>query len=274
MSKIVERCERALLYTILGFLYIAPLKYYIYPINNSITKFYIPCFIVTSVLSFVYATLCLCFRGFVVFPEAKSSSTRFSSPRSCSICVQPKPERSHHCSQCKRCIKKMDHHCHWLGRCINYDNHGHFIRFLLFTFLSTFSLLMFNLYFVIQTVYLDRMDVNSKIASIVISSSIIGTVLALVTGIHFASQMQLIVQNTTFLEHMQKRNLELISKKCGDSPYNMGVYSNFTDVLGPAKYLFLWMPTGDGMTFKKRWETEFWPKASAFKDDECLYEEV
>lgn len=54
----------------------------------------------------------------------------------CVKCDAPKPERSHHCSQCRTCVLKMDHHCPWIGNCVGFWNHGHFVRFIIFTWIS------------------------------------------------------------------------------------------------------------------------------------------
>lgn len=58
-------------------------------------------------------------------------------PRFCKKCNVFKPPRSHHCSTCKKCILKMDHHCPWIANCVGFFNHGHFIRFLITTGLTS-----------------------------------------------------------------------------------------------------------------------------------------
>src|SRR5208282_2408136 len=51
--------------------------------------------------------------------------------------------RTHHCSICGRCVLKMDHHCPWTLNCIGAHNHAHFLRFLFYTVLADFTVLMF-----------------------------------------------------------------------------------------------------------------------------------
>ncbi|KAI1091590.1 zf-DHHC-domain-containing protein [Rostrohypoxylon terebratum] len=61
--------------------------------------------------------------------------------RWCRKCSAPKPPRSHHCRTCRRCIPKMDHHCPWTGNCVSLQTFPHFLRFLVFTNLSLWTLL-------------------------------------------------------------------------------------------------------------------------------------
>ncbi|KAI2469795.1 zf-DHHC-domain-containing protein [Annulohypoxylon bovei var. microspora] len=65
--------------------------------------------------------------------------------RWCKKCSAPKPPRSHHCRTCRRCIPKMDHHCPWTSNCVSLQTFPHFLRFLVFTNLSLWTLLSFLL---------------------------------------------------------------------------------------------------------------------------------
>ncbi|CAK7239356.1 MAG: Palmitoyltransferase [Sporothrix thermara] len=60
--------------------------------------------------------------------------------RWCRKCDAPKPPRSHHCRHCRRCIPKMDHHCPWTGNCVSMQTFPHFVRFILFTNVSLWTL--------------------------------------------------------------------------------------------------------------------------------------
>ncbi|XXH02431.1 class II myosin [Hypoxylon texense] len=61
--------------------------------------------------------------------------------RWCKKCAAPKPPRAHHCKTCRRCIPKMDHHCPWTSNCVSLQTFPHFLRFLVFTNLSLWTLL-------------------------------------------------------------------------------------------------------------------------------------
>ncbi|KAI1455786.1 zf-DHHC-domain-containing protein [Annulohypoxylon moriforme] len=63
--------------------------------------------------------------------------------RWCRKCSAPKPPRAHHCRTCKRCVPKMDHHCPWTGNCVSLQTFPHFLRFLVFTNVSLWTLLYF-----------------------------------------------------------------------------------------------------------------------------------
>ncbi|KAI0893702.1 zf-DHHC-domain-containing protein [Annulohypoxylon nitens] len=63
--------------------------------------------------------------------------------RWCRKCSAPKPPRAHHCRTCRRCIPKMDHHCPWTGNCVSLQTFPHFLRFLVFTNVSLWTLLSF-----------------------------------------------------------------------------------------------------------------------------------
>lgn len=252
MTRMAERCERAILFSTLAFLYMGPLLCYMRESKACFARVLIPVFGTTSCLSVVYAVLCLCFPGFVDNLPETANMLSYSVVQGCRYCMQFKPERAHHCTRCLRCVKKMDHHCHWLGRCINYDNLGHFTRFLLFTFLSNSILLAFNTYYIIDAIYAAKNQVRNIQAAIALVSSVIAGLLAFVTGMHFFAQMRLIINNTTQIELMKKRNYDFMHKDSYDSIYNVGIYSNLVDVFGSPLLLFLWMPSGDGVNFKKK----------------------
>ncbi|KAI2769938.1 zf-DHHC-domain-containing protein [Daldinia loculata] len=63
--------------------------------------------------------------------------------RWCKKCAAPKPPRAHHCKTCRRCIPKMDHHCPWTSNCVSLQTFPHFLRFLVYTNLSLWTLLTF-----------------------------------------------------------------------------------------------------------------------------------
>ncbi|KAJ0269998.1 hypothetical protein Brms1b_011886 [Colletotrichum noveboracense] len=60
--------------------------------------------------------------------------------RWCRKCSAPKPPRAHHCRSCRRCVPRMDHHCPWTSNCVSMRTFPHFLRFLLYTNLSLWTL--------------------------------------------------------------------------------------------------------------------------------------
>lgn len=54
----------------------------------------------------------------------------------CYYCSHLRPPRTHHCRSCDHCIRRMDHHCPWIANCVGSRNHGHFIRTLVYAWMS------------------------------------------------------------------------------------------------------------------------------------------
>lgn len=263
-----------MLFITFGFLYTAPLKLYIFSMKapTAIMGAGIPVFILTSIASMVYVVLCLCYRGYVeAIPEATSSISHYSA-HICSICMQFKPERAHHCSRCKRCIKKMDHHCRWLGRCINYYTLGHFVRFLFFSLVSCSILFSFNVYYIYHSIFKLQAPVEIAPATVAVVSTLIAALIIVATGSHFFFQLRMVLNNITHIELLKKESIGFVHKDIYNSIYDEGVYNNLVDVFGSPLFLFLWLPSGDGVNFRKRIDQE--TLASSLYYDDSLFEEI
>jgi len=65
------------------------------------------------------------------FLKSIESGEEFVLDSLCLTCAIIKPLRSKHCSQCGVCVSRMDHHCPWINNCVGFDNHIHFIIFLI-----------------------------------------------------------------------------------------------------------------------------------------------
>ncbi|KAI5178645.1 palmitoyltransferase ZDHHC2/15/20 [Pancytospora epiphaga] len=255
MTKSTERCERVLLFTTLLFIYVCPNICYVWEINNRAIKITLPMFIISAILSILYAILCLCFRGYLqTTPETNIFTC--ANLKGCTICMRFKPERTHHCSRCKRCVRKMDHHCHWLGRCINYDNLGHFVRFLFFTCISTALLFLYNAYYIVDSIWLSKNHVSPLNATVAVISTLITVLVVSVTSLHCYSQFRMISHNTTYIEVIQRGGFRC-GKDAYNSIYDMGLYDNLVDVFGSPYFLFLGMPDGDGINFRRRPDVSF-----------------
>ncbi len=250
MATKAERIKRTLLFTIFLILYSTP--FYSYQkdnLNNGFLKYLKFIFIVSAILSIGYALLCLCWKGFV--DKGISTAPNLYSPFSCSVCMQYKPERAHHCSRCRRCIKKMDHHCHWIGRCINYYNLGHFIRFLLFALISYSLVIVFNIIFIVRAIRNNafRLKISYAITSVLVLFC--SLIIFIFVAVHLYFQLRNAAKNITQIEVVKKQAMGIPKSKIFNSIYDMGFYENLKEVFGPVYKLFLWMPDGDGVTFKK-----------------------
>ncbi|KAI7832389.1 DHHC palmitoyltransferase-domain-containing protein [Gamsiella multidivaricata] len=186
------------------------------------------------------------------------------TPRYCRTCDTYKPARTHHCRTCKRCILKMDHHCPWIRNCVGYFNYGHFVRFIIWTTISTFMCAALIILRCLEAYENEQLGINrqsaptqEQILLIIVDLCLDGTVLF---GISILATYHIwcISSNTTTIESWEKdRVLTMIRRgkirdvKC---PYHRGVLANFQEVLGKNPLLWLWPQPmlGDGLYFKVR----------------------
>ncbi|KAI8603726.1 zf-DHHC-domain-containing protein [Dissophora ornata] len=201
-------------------------------------------------------------------PPTDGSSIEYKrtthTPRYCSTCDAYKPPRTHHCRNCKKCVLKMDHHCPWVNNCVGYFNYGHFVRFIIWTTISTFicgALIILRCWEAYEN---EKIGINRRSAPtpgqvilIAVNLCLDGSVLC---GVSILSMYHIwcISCNTTTIESWEKdRVLTMIRRgrisdvKC---PYNQGILVNFQEVLGTNPLLWLWPQhmLGDGLRFKVR----------------------
>lgn len=264
MTRTSERIERLILYLAIFILSISSRLLDPLPNRPAFLDYYSIFIHCSGILTMFYAILCLYYRGYVTSEDSKKLAPLSPEARTCHICLQYKPERSHHCSACKKCIKKMDHHCHWLGRCINYDNHGHFIRFLFFMFLTSLSVFAFVLWYTYQFLNLE-IHLNLYFTSgIILFLGLESLLLVIVSAFHLYNQLAMLVLNVTFIEALSCGTYGYSER---DSPYNISLRHNIEEVLGPLKYCLLWKPSGDGLIFNKKYNVNYWPKYFQYSDN-------
>ncbi|KAG0220319.1 DHHC palmitoyltransferase-domain-containing protein [Mortierella sp. GBAus27b] len=201
-------------------------------------------------------------------PPTDGSSLEYKqsthTPRYCSACDTYKPPRAHHCRTCKKCILKMDHHCPWVQNCVGYFNYGHFVRFIIWTTISTFMCALLLIFRCMEAYENESLGINrnsaptqEQILLIIVNLGLDGGVLV---GISLLTIYHLwcISNNTTTIESWEKdRVLTMIRRgKISDvkCPYNQGIIANFQQVLGKNPLLWLWPQPmlGDGLYFKVR----------------------
>ncbi|KAM0681634.1 hypothetical protein GINT2_000148 [Glugoides intestinalis] len=265
MTKYHERIQRYLLFSGLLFLNLCTIFFFITPLSTKLFRISTASF---GTLTLFYACMCLCYRGFVEENHLENIEITPNS-RECHICLHFKPERSHHCSRCKRCIRRMDHHCYWLGRCINYDNHGYFIRFLLFLTLDSLAILSQCVSYSYQIFIKNTFQISHGKVFILIVSVILSFLLFIVSFYHFNNQIYMMMRNITYIESINCSNYGYSES---DSPYDFGIKNNVESILGPVKYLLLGRPAGNGMSFKKKYDVFYWPKH--FRSSDKMYTQV
>jgi len=125
----------------------------------------------------------------------------------CRKCNSVKPPLSHHCSICERCIARMDHHCPWVNNCVGFYNQKFFLQFLVYVFLGSMHALVLMVW---QGVVC--MDKNCRLFStttIIVVTAIAcfcAVLFGLFVAIMFVDQIQCIIENSSTIDNLKKRN--------------------------------------------------------------------
>ncbi|KAI0837669.1 zf-DHHC-domain-containing protein [Hypoxylon sp. FL0890] len=203
--------------------------------------------------------------------------------RWCKKCSAPKPPRAHHCRTCRRCIPKMDHHCPWTSNCVSLQTFPHFLRFLVFTNLSLWTLL----YFLSQRFLAlwDSRHLPAYLGPTLFQLALL-TVLTLVAGmtslalgILLATTLKGWLFNTTMIESWEiERHESALERRYASSPddgswwasgerapggdtdaphlsmepvefpYDIGIFANMAAAMGTRNPLFWFFPFAGGPT--------------------------
>ncbi|KAI1771167.1 zf-DHHC-domain-containing protein [Hypoxylon cercidicola] len=202
--------------------------------------------------------------------------SRTRTQRWCRKCAAPKPPRAHHCKMCRRCIPKMDHHCPWTSNCVSLQTFPHFLRFLVYTNLSLWTLL----YLLSQrflALWEDRHlpaylgPTLSQLALLTVLALVGGTT-SLALGILLATTLQGWLFNTTTIEgwEMDRHEAALDRRHdagssasawwaedpAGDAPalslgavefpYDIGIFANMAAAMGTRNPLLWFLPFAGG----------------------------
>ncbi|KAI0150046.1 zf-DHHC-domain-containing protein [Hypoxylon sp. NC0597] len=204
--------------------------------------------------------------------------------RWCRKCSAPKPPRAHHCRTCRRCIPKMDHHCPWTSNCVSLQTFPHFLRFLVYTNLSLWTLL----YFLSQR-FLALWDSRhlpaylgptlSQLALLTVLTFAAG-VTSLALGILLATTLKGWIFNTTMIETWEiERHEAALERRYSSSspdsgswwasgerapggdtsaphlsmepvefPYDIGIFANMAAAMGTRNPLLWFFPFAGGPT--------------------------
>lgn len=246
----------ALVYTIPAFKMVVPDSF-------RFKSAYLGTLLLFSTLSLLYLLLSMLYRGRVDYNiETVGLVSHSHTRRFCRKCDNFKPERAHHCSACGHCVKKMDHHCFWINNCVNYDNQGHFIRFLFFTALAN---LLVSAYLATRAWGIFFRDYALKTNSeymLLAGLGLVSFALFCATTSFFYLQLRLAFRNTTFIEQLKHEDMFRFGSASEKlSPYCRGVLNNLKETLGSPYTLFLIGPFGDGVSFAKTYPTNYWPNA-------------
>ncbi|KAK8043672.1 DHHC zinc finger domain-containing protein [Apiospora rasikravindrae] len=262
----------------------------------------------TSTQSYAFNTLLLClwwtyYRACTVDPgrfafppsiakpnhsddEGEGEGEKTGKQKRCKKCRLPKPPRSHHCRICGRCIPKMDHHCPWTSNCVSLQTFPHFLRFLVFTNVSLWTLL----YFVFQRFH--ALWANRHLPAYlgptlpqlvwVTVFGLVGMGTSLALGILLGTTVQGWLFNTTMIEGWEiERHDALLERRRGafgdgggggsnydedgywetrrdaddpallrldpvEFPYDVGIFANMAQAMGTANVLLWFFPFASG----------------------------
>lgn len=272
MGGIRPNFRMTLLISSLIFTYTTPVSKIILPEDFAFKQTYVVLLLASSVLSMIYLALSIAYRGRVKSdPEAVGLLDRCPPKAFCRKCNSFKPERAHHCSTCGHCVRKMDHHCFWINNCVNYDNQGHFIRFLLFTSIANMLILAHGSAQFVAILFMGHSLKNEGDYYVLVLSWISSLVLLVMAGFFLYLQLRLAMMNMTFIEELKQEDVNRFQGfVLLKSPYDRGLMNNLVDSLGPAYTLFLVGPFGDGITFAKACPAEYWSSSNDYRCIEDL----
>ncbi|KAL6574704.1 hypothetical protein OROMI_011989 [Orobanche minor] len=166
--------------------------------------------------------------------------------RYCQKCSHYKPPRAHHCRICNRCVLRMDHHCIWMNNCVGHANYKIFFD---------------NMVLLVGSVTVDsQQDPEDSDRIIHVISGLLLVPLCMALGFFLGWHIYLIVKNKTTIEYHEGIRAMWLAEKGGQlysHPYDIGVYDNLTEILGPKIHCWL-CPTsghaGSGLHFRTKYE--------------------
>ncbi|KAD4586190.1 hypothetical protein E3N88_23791 [Mikania micrantha] len=159
----------------------------------------------------------------------------------CDKCSAYKPPRAHHCRVCRRCVLKMDHHCTWINNCVGHRNYKAFFLLVLY---ATMSSVYSTVIIVGCGFYNDWESFGTiRLKTFYITSGVMISLLSLTLGTLLGWHIYLLTHNMTTIEYYQGTRAKWLAKKSGQiykHQYDVGVYKNFTMILGPNMRKWLW----------------------------------
>lgn len=208
--------------------------------------------------------------GRYVFPRVMSADADDAIGRRwCRKCNAPKPPRAHHCRSCRRCVPKMDHHCPWTGNCVSMTTFPHFLRFLVWTNITLWTLgsLVWQRF---RALWAERLlpaylgpSLPALIALSIVALVCFFTSLAL--GIMLATTVKTWLFNRTMIEGWEQDRHEVIVDRAGrdfwdmtgpdgekirfertEFPYDIGFYANMSQAMGSRNPLLWFFPFAGG----------------------------
>ncbi|KAI1421824.1 DHHC palmitoyltransferase-domain-containing protein [Xylaria sp. FL1777] len=196
--------------------------------------------------------------------------------RWCRKCAAPKPPRAHHCKGCGRCIPRMDHHCPWTANCVSLQTFPHFVRFIIYTNASLWTLGYF-LWERFSGLWSSRnlpAYLGPTLAQLAAFTALCLTTFftALALGILLVTTVRAWLLNTTMIEGWEIERHEAVLQRGGyeeeedwwrtadgegdaaprsmvdpvEFPYDVGMYTNMAQAMGTTNPLYWLLPFAGG----------------------------
>ena len=166
----------------------------------------------------------------------------------------------------------MDHHCPWTLNCIGAHNHAHFLRFLVYTVLADFTVLLFlskRIYSIYLIAHLSSIHgPSTKELIFLILTTFSSFVTLILVSVLLGYQIWSVIDNTTTIESLEKKRVEVWVEKNHaqeiEFPYNINLSSNLAIVFGsshPLLWLWPWNRTShDGLDYEVLEQADLpWP---------------
>jgi palmitoyltransferase len=122
----------------------------------------------------------------------------------CDKCQMNRVARSHHCQRCNICSLKMDHHCPWVSNCVGFNNYKHFVLFIFYLSLGTFTYCYLLHKYFMGFWYHNKTYTSNFLESgvFIVESAIVFLTMFAVPSL-FATHVGMTLSNVTTLEFMR-----------------------------------------------------------------------
>lgn len=181
--------------------------------------------------------------------EARERKRCAEEARWCRKSGAYKPDRAHYCRVLKKGVLRMDHYCPWLGNTVGFHNQKFFFLFLFYTNAACAQLGISFIQLLVQYTLPALTTfclIGAEGLTVLITSLLVP---------FFSFHFYLIARNTTtieFCERMRSNAEDAEVDPMLPSRYDLGIFGNFSAVLGSNPLLWLLPvggPAGDGITF-------------------------